>query len=313
MTKRVQVAVGVVQDKAGRVLIARRPENVHQGGLWEFPGGKLEPAESVSQALDRELFEELDIRIESTSPLIEIVHDYPDKQVCLYVHKVESWRGQVRGKEGQPVCWVSPQELNHYPFPAANYPILNALQLPDRYLVTGDFDHYQDFANRLQRALEGSGASIVQVRAHHLSLKDYADLAELACSICRARRVSVVLNHVSALALVSKLGAAGIHLTAEQLMGLTSRPDQALVGASCHNKDELTRAGNLGITYAFLSPVQPTASHPDARPLGWDKFVSLTRFACLPVYALGGLGAEDLRRAKLAGAQGVASVRSWWP
>lgn len=305
MAQCVQVAVGVVQDKAGRILIARRPESAHQGGLWEFPGGKLERAETVLQALDRELFEELDIRVESTSPLIEIVHNYPDKQVCLHVHKVDSWRGQVRGKEGQPVCWVTPKELGHYPFPAANYPILNALQLPEHCLITGDFENYQDFADRLQRALDSSGVSMVQVRAHQLSQTDYEALAGLACRICQSRAVSVVLNHASALSLAPKLGAAGVHLTAQQLMGLTARPDQALVGASCHSGEELARAGNLGINYAFLSPVKPTASHPGARPLGWDRFADLTRRARLPVYALGGLGPEDLPAPSLLAPRGL--------
>jgi 8-oxo-dGTP diphosphatase len=119
--------VGVVLDPAGKVLISRRAGNSHQGGLWEFPGGKVEPGESLGTALARELREELGIEIGRTSPLLEIRHDYGDKHVLLDVHVVWEFSGEARGLEDQPLLWVAPGELGRYPFPAANEPVISAL------------------------------------------------------------------------------------------------------------------------------------------------------------------------------------------
>ena len=123
----VHVAVGVILDVDRNILLTRRHDHMHQGGLWEFPGGKLEAGESLSVALARELQEELDITPVKTSPLIEIHHDYGDKSVFLDVHVVWEFSGQPRGLEGQPMAWVSAAQLSDYEFPAANKPIVAAI------------------------------------------------------------------------------------------------------------------------------------------------------------------------------------------
>ena len=124
----VHVAVGVILDDLGRVLISRRAEDAHQGGLWEFPGGKVEAGESLAVALARELREELDIDIAPGEPLLEIHHDYGDKAVLLDVHVIRAFSGQPRGLENQPLAWVHPDSLWDYAFPAANVPIIEAVQ-----------------------------------------------------------------------------------------------------------------------------------------------------------------------------------------
>ncbi len=120
----VVVAVGVLIDAEGRVLVSRRAPDADQGGLWEFPGGKVEARESVGDALRRELEEELGVQIEDSEPLMAIEHDYGDKQVRLYVHRVTRWQGEPRGREGQPLAWQFPTDLGRWPFPAANTSIL---------------------------------------------------------------------------------------------------------------------------------------------------------------------------------------------
>ena len=122
------VAVGVLIDDAGRVLIARRAAEAHQGGLWEFPGGKVNIGESVTDALTRELQEELGVIVGVSEPTMKIHHDYGDKHVSLDVHRVSAWRGEPRGLEGQPLAWVSISSLNAYEFPVANEPIVKQLQ-----------------------------------------------------------------------------------------------------------------------------------------------------------------------------------------
>lgn len=128
MTAVIHVAVGVLRDDGGRVLISRRASGVHQGGLWEFPGGKVESGETVTDALARELSEELGISVRSSAPLLEVRHDYGDKQVMLDVHEVTGWSGEPRGLEGQPLAWASLASLDTYAFPAANAPIVAVLR-----------------------------------------------------------------------------------------------------------------------------------------------------------------------------------------
>jgi 8-oxo-dGTP diphosphatase len=108
--KCVHVAVGVVVQN-NRVLLAKRAQHQHQGGLWEFPGGKVEPSEAVADALTRELQEELAIHVKHCQPLMEINHNYSDKSVCLDVWLVDEFTGQPTGVEGQPLTWASSEDL----------------------------------------------------------------------------------------------------------------------------------------------------------------------------------------------------------
>ncbi|MEP6389316.1 MAG: 8-oxo-dGTP diphosphatase MutT [Halioglobus sp.] len=124
----IHVAVGVIIDADNRILIARRNNEAHQGGLWEFPGGKVEAQETIQTAMARELHEELGIDIGSLAPLLEVRHDYGDKHVLLDVHVVRSFSGEPEGREGQPLKWVSAGELPQFDFPAANVPIVEAVQ-----------------------------------------------------------------------------------------------------------------------------------------------------------------------------------------
>jgi 8-oxo-dGTP diphosphatase len=123
----VHVAVGVILDQDRNILLTRRAPESHQGGLWEFPGGKVEAGESLELALRRELREELGIAIGRTSALLEVRHDYTDKAVLLDVHVVWDFTGEARGLEGQLLAWVAAEELARYTFPAANVPIVEAV------------------------------------------------------------------------------------------------------------------------------------------------------------------------------------------
>lgn len=121
------MAVGVVA-KEGHILLAKRAKHQHQGGLWEFPGGKVEPDEPVTQALGRELREELAIEVTACEPLLAVNHDYGDKQVCLDVWLVSGFNGEAQGVEGQPLEWVPVAKLASYEFPQANVAIVEHIQ-----------------------------------------------------------------------------------------------------------------------------------------------------------------------------------------
>jgi len=126
------VAAIVQSPDSEQILIARRPAHLHQGGLWEFPGGKVDAGESPRDALYRELLEELNIRIDRESATLfhEVSHQYPEKAVHLQFWRVFSFAGEVRGNEGQQVRWISRAQLADFPFPEANLPVVRKLLLP---------------------------------------------------------------------------------------------------------------------------------------------------------------------------------------
>ncbi|MFM2478050.1 8-oxo-dGTP diphosphatase MutT [Celerinatantimonas sp. MCCC 1A17872] len=128
MSKEVNVVVGVI-IRNDEILIAKRSAKQHQGGLWEFPGGKVESGEGEVEALARELNEELGIEInpEACQKRQQIHHQYPDKAVNLNIYWVNDFSGTEQGKEGQPLKWVAKEQLADYPFPEANQPILDEL------------------------------------------------------------------------------------------------------------------------------------------------------------------------------------------
>ncbi|KAB7623129.1 Nudix family hydrolase [Alkalilimnicola sp. S0819] len=305
------VAAAAIFDSLGRVLIARRSAHRHQGGLWEFPGGKIEPGESVQQALCRELEEELGIRPLDARPLIRIPHRYPDREVVLHVRAVRRWHGEPRGLEGQPLRWVTASELNDYDFPTANRPIVRAVQLPDQYLITPDPAEVPAFEQQLDAALR-RGVRLLQLRAPSLGDAAYARLAERLLPRVHELGGKLLLNADPALCL--SLGADGVHLNARRLAAARQRPLPSgyRVAVSCHDASQLARAAALDADFAVLSPVCATASHPGVEPMGWESFAALVADAALPVYALGGLSPADTARAREAGGQGIAAIRGLW-
>ena len=127
MTKLLHVAVGIVFNQQQEVLVCLRPTHKHQGGLWEFPGGKVETDESVEQALKRELAEEVGITVEQAYPLTQCPYQYTDRQVLLDVWRIEKFIGEAYGREGQEIQWVTREKLQQLPVLMANHPIITLL------------------------------------------------------------------------------------------------------------------------------------------------------------------------------------------
>lgn len=123
----VPVVAAVIYNTQGDVLLAKRPAHKHLGGLWEFPGGKIELGETPFQALQRELLEELGITIVTAAPFLQLQHNYEHQSVQLDIWQVSQYIGIPSGQEGQPICWIKPLELPNWPLPAANQTIVAAL------------------------------------------------------------------------------------------------------------------------------------------------------------------------------------------
>uniref|UniRef100_UPI0030D76DD9 8-oxo-dGTP diphosphatase MutT n=1 Tax=Halopseudomonas pelagia TaxID=553151 RepID=UPI0030D76DD9 len=211
--RRIHVMAAVIRRADGCILIAKRPDAAHQGGLWEFPGGKLEAGEPRLAGLTRELSEELGIQVTCAHPLIDIRHDYPDKSIRLDVWSVSVFTGVAHGAEGQQVRWVEPQELGQYAFPAANRPIVAAATLPRRYLITPDGTDAECLMAGLEIA-SGLGVRMVQLRQTGLSQLEYDRLAEALMDRFGDVFVWILKGEQP------PLNGAGWHVTGRQLRAL---------------------------------------------------------------------------------------------
>jgi 8-oxo-dGTP diphosphatase len=126
--KRIEVAVGVVYNQRGQVLVGQRVTKDQYFQKWEFPGGKLEKGESPEEALKREFLEETALELYESRELMIVEHDYPDRQVRLHVHTVHSYNGDATELEGQALKWVEVSELGTLDFLAGNQVILDRLK-----------------------------------------------------------------------------------------------------------------------------------------------------------------------------------------
>ena len=299
----IEVVAAVLERADGSFLLAQRPPGKVYAGWWEFPGGKVEAGEPLARALERELLEELGIRVVKAYPWITRVHVYEHGTVMIHFFRVMEWQGEPHPHEGQSFVWQRIGGPLVEPMLPANGPVLASLALPLEYAITdaktlGLVAQLERVEARVQ-----SGLRMIQVRD-----KDNWERAQLIYgvkSIARQYGARVLVNGGPA--------ADGIHYSAEALMKLRSRPSQAgLAAASCHTLQELGHAMAIGLDFVVLGPVKATATHPDATLLGWDGFRRIAESSSIPVYAIGGLRPEDMDRARAAGAHGLAMIRGSW-
>jgi 8-oxo-dGTP diphosphatase len=312
----IHVAVGVIR-RGGRVLIARRPDHLHQGGLLEFPGGKVEPGEAVRDALVREIREETGLTLPGSAltPLIGIRHDYGDKTVFLDVWEATGCEGEPEGREGQMIEWRNPLDLVDEDFPAANRPIIRALRLPRRYAITGAAANVDQYLQKLQKALPNSGQSLCLLRAPELDQHQYRELVAQSIRPADWNRGVQWMLHGSISNIQEFPEVTGLHMPWREACLHSARPIDAryLLAISCHNADEVQHALRLRADFITLGPVKPTGSHPDAPAMGFDEFRALVSQAPLVTYGLGGLNSDDEHEMVASGAQGFAGISFWWP
>lgn len=305
-----EVVAAVLTRPDGRVLLAQRPPGKAYAGYWEFPGGKVEPGESLEVALARELHEELGIVVTHTCRWITRVFEYPHATVRLNFFRAFEWQGVPHPHEGQVFSWQQPDAVEVAPLLPANFPILKALSLPPLLGIShAESLGVDSFLARLDVALH-AGLRLIQLRDK--SLPDEARLQLARETVRRARPFAARVLVNGSLELARAAGADGVHLDSTAAAKLAARPDCEWVGVSCHDAAELAHAAALEADFALLSPVLPTRSHPGAATLGWDRFAALAAASPIPVYGLGGLERNDIAAAQSHGAHGVALLRGAW-
>lgn len=308
--KVVDVAVGLIVQN-GQALLAKRAEHQHQGGRFEFPGGKVETGELVTDALARELHEELGITIHQPQFIQRLTYTYPEKTVCLHVYRIESFDGEPIGREGQPLHWVPLAQLFDLNFPDANRPIVRAAQLPQRYSMTSDLMVSELDALPAwlaEQSIEQETDAWVYVRLPHAS----SDVYETAIKHLSMLRPD--LNLIAAWDASESVNEfiRGRHLTQKALLATTHlarQSEQDFWFAACHDQESIAHAMRLGVDAMTLGAVFATPTHPDGKTLGWNGFAQLARMSDIPVYALGGMQPQDIAAAQANGGFGVAGIR----
>ena len=180
------------------------------------------------------------------------------------------------------------------------------------YVLTDDYNDPLDiFIEKATRCLN-QGHTLIQLRKKQCSTEQYYDYAIALIELASSYQARVVLNATPEFC--SAFPVAGVHLTSQRLMQLQQRPldSNHLVSAACHDLQQLQHAEKIGVDFVTLSPVLPTATHPENLPLGWYQFASWHQVMDLPVYALGGMEAKLLKMAQAQGAYGIAAIRAFW-
>ena len=306
------MAVGILKDSDGKYLLGKRLDSQSWAGWWEFPGGKLETNENPSEALKREIYEELGVTINkyrqwTTRRVIE-----KNKITILYFFLITSWTGMVEGMEGQKLQWVDFKTYNATKVLPPNQVIQHALKndLPDIYAIT-DFQETSadNFFQALKRQVD-DGLRLIQIREKNLTATELEALITRIKIILKHTNVRIIIN--SNISLAYKYQLDGVHLNSKQLYELKYFPKDLLVGVSCHSAKDLKVAEEKNADFAVLGSVKETLTHTNLKPIGWKKFNKLVDNSNIPIYSIGGMTNNDIPSSFNFGAIGIASQRGIW-
>lgn len=294
----IQVAIGLIFHQS-QVLVGWRNHAQHQGNKYEFPGGKVETGESAVDACRREILEEVGVDIAQWHVFAEIEHQYDDLTVKLHIFHAQLDQSQMSAIQS-PWSWYSRPALAELNFPAANQVIIQRLLWPKSIKIAANLEALEQLATDCQLYLRCQTADI------ETSL---AMIGSLAITDVQRLIVNIELWSLLSPELQANIGA--VHFKQQQLLALTEQdiPRQIRCIAACHDQQAIAQANALGFEAIILSPVLATPTHPEQQGLGWERFAQLATETQLPVFALGGMSATDLKTVEQQGGYGVAGIR----
>ncbi|MFM6958505.1 MAG: thiamine phosphate synthase [Acinetobacter sp.] len=294
----VDVAIAILLHKS-KVLVGWRQANQHQGNKHEFPGGKVEQGETPEQACRREIYEEVGIGLKDWHIFDMIQHEYDD--IIVNLHLFHAYvPDELLNQIHQPWAWYHRDQLARLNFPKANAVILQRLIWSHLIKINDQIDALpQSNAQLYWRVQTGE---IEKIEQQLRTLND-AQRQKLILNIDLWRELNTALQ--------TEIDT--IHLKQSQLMGLNK--GELIIGkrfiAACHDAVSLQHAHHIGCDAVFLSPVNSTETHPNAKVLGWDDFAVLAKDSDIPVFALGGVAPENLEQAQKHHAYGLAGIRQF--
>ncbi|CAM5203031.1 Nudix family hydrolase [Oligella ureolytica] len=312
------VAVGVIINAEGEILLAQRPVDKSWSGWWEFPGGKIESGETAKEALLRELKEELDILVTTATPWVTFDYEYPKTKVRLAFFLVNAWEGTPKGMEQQNLAWTHPEKASELgELLPASLPPLKWLSLSPRYAITPEFNADTDAAalsTYVDNAI-AKGATLFQFRQTNWPKgpadKELKTLFEKLLELCHQRGAKLLINSRHPRNWWPL--ADGVQLRSADAIQLEERPIPAdkLLAISTHHLADILYAQILDADFIVLGHVKNTISHPGEDPLGWEAFEAIAKEARRPVYAIGGLSPMILQIARQHHAHGVTGISAF--
>jgi 8-oxo-dGTP diphosphatase len=289
----VDVAVGIVRDRDGRVLLAQRTARQIAPAFWELPGGKIDPGETPRDAAARELFEETGVEARVLRPWIVYEHAFSTKRVRLHFFNATKWAGEPHGREGQRIAWADPWTPHVAPILASNERALFGLGLPAMYVQThaSKSGGAQAFAAAVLPRLLEAGVRLIEVCEPDMLADQRVVFARRVAEAARSFGARVLLDGTPLEA--HRAGACGVHSAAPALRRLLARPQAKMWIAGCGDAGDLALAAALGADAAVVS----CASVAELRELA-----EATPF---PLYVRDVCGLTP-QEARAAGAAGVA-------
>ena len=294
----IDVAIALLLHR-NKVLVGWREAKQHQGNKYEFPGGKVESGESPIEACRREIREEVGIDITTWHSFDVIRHEYDDLHVNLHIfHTIISL--EQLNEIQNPWTWYSRAELKDLAFPKANNEMIGRLNWCRYLKISADIND-----------LEGLNHDTWM----YLRTEATFDLIQTINALPTSKLNTLIINTElwQGLDQAVQKQLAAVQFKHDQLMRLSmnSLPLGIRSIASCHDALSVQQAKKLGCDTILLSPIHTTATHADAKALGWEHFEQLCLISEMPVFALGGLSISDLEIAQQYGAYGVAGIRKF--
>ncbi|MDH0719356.1 thiamine phosphate synthase [Acinetobacter junii] len=294
----VDVAIAILLHKS-KVLVGWRQANQHQGNKHEFPGGKIEEGETPEQACRREVYEEVGIGLKEWHQFDVIRHEYEDIIVTLHLFHTYV-PDELLSLIHQPWSWFSRDQLADLNFPKANSTIIERLIWSHLIKISDQVDELPKTNSQMYLRIETKDIEKLQQQLIKLSEQQ---LLKLIVNVDVWQQLNTVLQE--------KIKT--VHLKQSQLMQL-KKGDLVVAKryiAACHDAVSVQHAHQIGCDAIFLSPVNPTATHPNSKVLGWDGFAALAQNSDIPVFALGGVAPADLEQAQKHNAYGLAGIRQF--